>query len=316
MITVGIIGLKNHAERLRILLEPIANVMWLYHPTRVIDDPRCTQEFNKLLGCDAIVVASPNDTHFDYLMRLKDYEGYILCEKPPAVTPNELITLEDDGPDRDRLMINYTYRYSELAHVIKRSLEDGRLGDLVSFSAVMSHGLAFKPDYPSSWRADKSRHRLGVIETLGVHMIDLMGMVCNLQGSDPVSTIEQRSSVVAKTGSAYDTSRILIRTQKGVTGDIHVSYAMPFMFEVNVLGTNGSVNVRDGQISVSSPRDTFDERGFFISPPKVWVAPYDAESMYELALKEAVSVFITTVERHGKFKPTRFETCWAISAFR
>ena len=95
-----------------------------------------------------------------------------------------------------------------------------------------------------------------------------------------------------------------------------MSYAMPLAVDISVLGTNGTFHARDGKIIVRSPRDTFDDRGFFVTPPIVSSLDYNPEIMYEEALANAVRYFVHTVSTSGRFEKERLETCWALSAFR
>ena len=85
-VKLGIIGYKNHAERLRNILDKKRNccLKFIYHPTKKIKDVRGTNKISDLLSCDGILIASPNNTHFSYLKKLEKFNGYIFCEKPPA----------------------------------------------------------------------------------------------------------------------------------------------------------------------------------------------------------------------------------------
>ena len=45
---------------------------------------------------DAIIISSPNETHFKYLtLILEKFKGYIFCEKPPVTELAELKKLEE-----------------------------------------------------------------------------------------------------------------------------------------------------------------------------------------------------------------------------
>ena len=90
---ISIIGYKNHASRLESLLKDIGMRphMWNHH----------TDNFSNLIGSDAILISSPNDTHVQYIKDILDISphSYIFCEKPPAVNLEELGYL--DGLDSD-----------------------------------------------------------------------------------------------------------------------------------------------------------------------------------------------------------------------
>ena len=95
---LGIIGYRNHALRLRSIIEkkPNCRIDFIYHPTKKINNSKFTNDFSKLLSCDAIIIASPNSTHYAYIKKLvKNYTGYIFCEKPPVTSKSELRNLRN-----------------------------------------------------------------------------------------------------------------------------------------------------------------------------------------------------------------------------
>lgn len=315
--TVGIVGLRNHAQRLREALEPIARVTRLYHPHRSIDDSRCTQVLEDLWDCDAIVIASPDDTHHEYLMRLLSYPGYILCEKPAGGIPRDLESIERHV-DLDRFLINLPFRHTRLANVLRDSIFDGNLGTLLSFSATVSHGLAFRPSYQDSWRSrpDIEGRKTGIIRTMGIHMIDLMLLSFRSQ-DQRISTVDHRSHLASGVGEAYDTSRILATFDSGATGTVLVSCAAPFVLEVDVLGTEGRFQARDGRLRVTGPRDTFDDRGFSVTPPVLLDYPNDPEADYDNAVRSAMAEFVGLVARKQPVPRLQLDSalnaCWAVA---
>ena len=59
---VSIIGYKNHAKRLESILNDMGIIpyMWNHH----------TDNFTNLIGSDAILISSPNDTHVEYIKKM------------------------------------------------------------------------------------------------------------------------------------------------------------------------------------------------------------------------------------------------------
>lgn len=305
MKTVSIIGLAGHAQRLRSILENIAIVEWLYHPSKKIDDVRSTNEFLNLLKSDAIVIASPNKTHFSYIKLLKrlKFNGLIFCEKPPAVSKLEIfwLSLLPDSFKR-RIFFNFPFRFSNAVKHLNDIYWKGQIGNILSFSSIQSHGLAFKQNYSTSWRADVKQHRLGVLETQSIHMIDV---ALRLLGKD-VKELMHNASNASKNGTAADTSQLTL-SFGNIVANIFSTYAGPMNFELNVVGTNGQFKISDNRLRVYSGRDTFDKRGFFIQPPIILDINYDAEKEYEYALFYAVDNFIDHLNAGKQFSLINFD---------
>ena len=77
VVKLGIIGYKNHAERLLNILDKKRDccLKFIYHPTKKIKDVRGTNKISDLLSCDGILITSPNNTHFSYLKKLEKFNG-------------------------------------------------------------------------------------------------------------------------------------------------------------------------------------------------------------------------------------------------
>ena len=96
VVQLGINGYRNQAERLITLAEtnPKCNLKYIFHPNKKISDKRVTNNLNDLFSCDAIIISSPNSTHYEYIKKLSHYSGYVFCEKPPVTTFEELKKLK------------------------------------------------------------------------------------------------------------------------------------------------------------------------------------------------------------------------------
>lgn len=151
MMRIGAIGWRNHAARMIGLVDAsgLGRVEVVYHPDRRPEHPGGTTRFEDLLGCDAVMILSPNGTHGAYLRRLADsYGGYVSCEKPVVTTGAELDAVR--GMDKGRTFFNFNLRFSRWAGIIRAAVDDGRLGRVLHAEVQATHGLAFKDVYPGS----------------------------------------------------------------------------------------------------------------------------------------------------------------------
>ena len=94
---IGFIGYKNHAKKLLDIVERIDNVevSYIYHPTKNIEDSRITNNLKDLHECDGVFIASPNNTHFEYLKEMIENSNCLIyCEKPPVTSSEGIDYLE------------------------------------------------------------------------------------------------------------------------------------------------------------------------------------------------------------------------------
>ena len=107
VVQVGIIGYQNHAKKLISFAEnnPKCSLQYIFHPNKKIDDKRGTNNLKDLFTCDAIIISSPNSTHFEYIKKLSNFSGYIFCEKPPVTNLVELKKLKQLDVNKQRKIL-------------------------------------------------------------------------------------------------------------------------------------------------------------------------------------------------------------------
>lgn len=294
-ISVALIGYRNHATRLLKLLEqhPACNVDYIYHPTKSFNDPRSTNDFSKLLKCDAILIVSPNHTHYEYLEKLlENFKGYIFCEKPPVTSLSEIEKLEIiDIEKKSRLFFNFNYRFSNINNNLKNQLKSDMIGKIIHINMIYTHGLAFKKEYLNSWRADGEKNLHNIAETVSIHYLDLL----NLHFGN-IKKLIYFPRLVSENGTSYDTDYFTLQYEDGITASILNSYASPSIDEITIVGTNGYFTIKNNELVIYSPRDTFNSEGFFVSPPIVHKYCFSMENDYQDSLEKSLDYFISHVK--------------------
>lgn len=305
VIKLGFIGYRNHAKRLIDIIEQRTDctVSRIYHPTKPVNDLRVTNDLSKLFDCDAIVIASPNSTHFDYIQKLDDFSGYILCEKPPAISLEELDNIERLPKQKKiKLFFNFNYRFSGLSEKIGNYLNSEVLGKIIHIDIIATHGLAFKQEYQNSWRANGKENIHNLLDTVTVHYLDLI----NFHLSNNFSHY-YLPRLLSSNGTSYDTNLLILQYDAGPTVSILNSYATSYMNELLVIGTNGYLSIRNDTFEIRSPRDTFDEKGFFISPPISQNNAFQMQEDYNMSLRKSLDYFITRVKENDNLDLDHFD---------
>ena len=313
ILQIGIIGYRNHALRLIQLVSQneYSEVKVVYHPYKKLDLPCATNRIQDLYQCDAIVISSPNQSHFGYIVRfLKHYKGYIFCEKPPVNSLADLQRLSNiPCSDKNRVYFNYNYRFELLNSILNDSIYLKKLGSILHIEILSAHGLAFKKEYINSWRADGENNLHAITETVAIHFIDILGLKFG-----QFNNYVYNPSIIANTGNAYDTVHIALNFDK-VTASIFASYACPVIDDISIIGTEGLLRISDGQLNFYYPRDTFDENGFFKAPPLIQKSKIDMQYEYQKSLRNSFEFFIDHAHKKKKIDLKYFDASISSNRF-
>jgi len=305
VIKLGIIGYGNHAQRLISLIETNkeCKLKCIFHPNKKIDDTRGTNDFSDLLECNVVIIASPNNTHYDYLKKLKSFSGYILCEKPPVVNLEELNKLKKikDSISK-RTFFNFNYRFSKLNEILTKYINSKEIGEIIYIEIIASQGLAFKQEYTDSWRADGTNNKFNLLDTVTIHYLDLINQHFGISKNQFYFP-----KLISNNGTSYDTGHLLLEYD-GFNVSIINSYATPFIGELSIIGTNGYISIKNNILEIRTPRDTFDENNFFISPPIYLTKKFNMQDDYSLSLKNSFDFFISHVLNEKEFDISLYET--------
>lgn len=314
-IHVGIIGYQNHASRLRDMIAENSNVelITVYHPNKDKIDTLLKQKntsqlnythiWSDLEEVDAYVIASPSETHFNYLKKIiASYVGrsnlpYIYCEKPCATSLIELKWLKKSSERLySKLFFGFNYRFSKISCLIKKTLKEKDFGKPIYVNFNITHGLAYKNSVAENWRFTNSDIFSRISGNLGIHYIDLC---MNYFGE--VRQIDLFEINIAG-HKQPDTSQIRLKFQNNFIANIFLSYATVFSKEMTLFLSNAVVKADENDSTVFYPRDTYNLDGSFSRPiEKNYVSMIDCDRSSS-GLLESVSYFLKTVNNREHFK--------------
>ncbi len=119
---------------------------------------------------DAVVVATPTESHGEVGLRVLQANLHLLIEKPMATTVEQASLLVDEARRRGRtLMVGHTPQYSAAATEVQRTLERGRIGDVRSIQAIRIN--RFDPDIDPDTERTSPR---ALLWDLAAHDVALM----------------------------------------------------------------------------------------------------------------------------------------------
>ncbi len=312
---LAIIGIRNHAARMASLAasHPLVSSLLLYHPEKarlsgellpkLPKNAEYSSDFSAILACDGVVIASPHQTHFDYIMRLVDSGLFILCEKPPASTESQLSRLAGLSPEqKTRIVFNFNYAHTDFAVAAREKLAEGDLGLPLAINFTATHGLAFKPAFANNWRLTGVDPFSTILGNLGIHYLHL---VLDLVG--PITNWHLTRWAASPQTIGVDSVALMLNTDRGVVSQIFLSYAAPYINSAQLVLTNGILRLDDGRVTVARPRDSFDDNGRFASPPEtIYSEAKSSLDYYNKSILVSLNHFIEGIDTQNRFEVASF----------
>ncbi|MCF0064336.1 Gfo/Idh/MocA family oxidoreductase [Dyadobacter chenwenxiniae] len=145
---------------------------------------------------DMIINCTANNLHYPFTMQALENNCHVLCEKPPAMNAAQALEMADLAKERGKVLAyNFQLRHTPEYSLLKRFLENGRLGEVYHIKAnfLRRRGIP-------SWGnfTNKSIQGGGALMDLGVHVLDLaLGL---LDYSEPDRLIANTYDFIGKAG--------------------------------------------------------------------------------------------------------------------
>lgn len=207
---------------------------------------------------DIACVATPNKFHKPLTLAALEAGCHVLCEKPMAMNANEaremIATAEKAGK---RLMINFSYRFTEQSHALKKEVESGILGDIY-FGRTIWHRRRGMPGF-GGWFGTKALSGGGPLIDLGVHRLDLALWLMGypkptwVMGSAYNHIATEIAKKQNKTFDVEDIAVGMIKFENGATLEVEASWAGNIkereLMETRLMGTKAGLvqrNVGEG----------------------------------------------------------------------
>lgn len=205
------------------------------------------RELLKRDDIDAVCIATPPSLHEEMVVAAAKAGKHVMCEKPISVNCNEadrmIAACKEAGV---KLGIIFMYRFMDQAQLIKKALDEGRLGKLLS---VDCSGKCFRSDeyYASgAWRGTWKGEGGGSLISQTVHFIDLMlylvGDVERLSGNY-MTTLHPDIEV-------DDVANAVFKLKNGALGSVISSTAVRpgYPRHIEIHGEKGTIKIVEEEI--------------------------------------------------------------------
>ena len=212
---------------------------------------------------DAVIVASPNESHYEITMAALDRGLPVLCEKPLGMTTAEAQRMADTAGDRNLItMVPFTYRFMPTNQFVKKLIGDGYVGEPYLLSMRYFAGYARGGAY--AWRFDEARAGSGILGDLGSHWLDMarwfLGEITAVSAHRDCFVPRAPRPDMTSYTQVEDSAVILARFESGALATLQVSAVCwegtPFgqIHELDLHGSEGTLHALNDWDTVQEVR--------------------------------------------------------------
>lgn len=245
-VRLGLVGLGGHGHTVQGAARAAANV----RVVAVYDvDAQEAEAAAARFGCvavpsyeallarddlEAVVLTTPNHLHRPQAEAALAAGRHVSVAKPIANTVADGQAMVDAAAAAGRvLMVGHTMRLARAARHARRTLDEERLGQIVSIDAYFSSDTGRRLP-AGAWRLRPAHCPLLPVMQLGIHAIDLVHYLVG-----PIETVAAHARSVATRPGVVDSVAATFRTEPGVLGTLQSHYCTPVLFEYRIVGTDG-----------------------------------------------------------------------------
>lgn len=199
---------------------------------------------------NAVSITLPNNMHLELVKEFSQAGKHILCEKPLGVNLDEAVKMYEMVKDSGIVnAVALVLRFMPSVAFAKKYIDEGKLGDVYHFRAIVAHSRYVNPDLKIEWRMKKSISGGGALADIGIHLIDLgrylLGDISELV-ADTRTFIRERKTADGKVDivDVDDAALLIMRFKNGVMGSLEATRFGPGFQEldrIEIHGSNGMI---------------------------------------------------------------------------
>jgi UDP-N-acetylglucosamine 3-dehydrogenase len=233
---------------------------------------------------DAVIIATPTNTHYEIAMDFMNQGKHVLVEKPICDDVQQAEELVKKAKKEDLIfVVGHIERYNPVISFIKESLQTKKLGDLISLASKRVS------NYPMRVRD------VGVIFDFGIHDIDVMRYLVG-----EVSSVYARAGNYNKSIDYEDYANIMLNFESGICGIVEVNWLTPMKIRKLLLTCSKyfvEVDYIDQSVTMSSSSfREIDDVNLFNVPIQYNTNNVSLEKREPL--KNEIIDFIEAIEHH------------------
>lgn len=198
------------------------------------------EELLSLDEIDAVYIATPVFCHKEQVMKAADCGKHILLEKPMGITAEEAREIADYCKKKNVILgIGFMMRFHDVHSKIKKEIEDGQIGEIVSAYAKFN---CWYPVSKSIWRQTKAFSGGGAMMDMGIHCVDLLQYLTSLKAREVTAMCTKQIFEYPDTETA---ATAVMRMDNGSLFTIEANFNIPDEIggcKFEIYGTKGKIS--------------------------------------------------------------------------
>lgn len=197
---------------------------------------------------DAVIIASPPDTHRDIAEAAFAHGKHVFCEKPLGASLSDGAAMVAAAENARQLanMIGFNYIRTPAARFVRELLQEEAIGKVNYFHGEMHEDFFAQPDIPWKWRCEGEAN--GALGDLAPHVLNmslaLMGPIGKVCGELQTIYAERPHDGGMRAVTNDDRGQFLCEFESGVRGHVSFSRAatgrkMGYAYEI--FGSKGGI---------------------------------------------------------------------------
>jgi len=228
---------------------------------------------------DAVVIATPPNTHRDIALRALDAGCAVLCEKPFAPAMADAEAMSDAAQSLGRpIAMAAKFRHVPQLAAIRKRVAAGEIGVPLALEICFTANVSMR----GRWNADPSVSGGGVIADNGAHAFDLVRAFCG-----EIETIRAVEQARFQGLPVEDTASLSLRCSSGIFATVDLSWSinkqLPYFLRVYGSGSNIEVLWKD-----------YDKRVAFIGVLREFAAVTRGEAAPQVTHRDALATVAAT----------------------
>ncbi|MEM7711260.1 MAG: Gfo/Idh/MocA family oxidoreductase, partial [Pseudomonadota bacterium] len=192
---------------------------------------------------EAVVIASPPETHLEIVRAAADLGKPVFCEKPLGASLADAEAMVEAVEAACVVhMIGFNYIRTPASRYVRALLDEGAIGDVTWFRGEHTEDFYADPTVPATWRA--SGAATGTMGDLAPHMINaalaLVGPIQSVMAE--IEMVHEERGGVPVTND--DQAQMMCRFASGVLGQMafsRVATGRKMGYAYEIVGTKGAI---------------------------------------------------------------------------